>query len=261
MRANRRRQRKPDPLAHPEAIRAVFGSLRNLLPNVIPQSEKHLIKLLNAVRNVERHSASDTKRGRPSRWKRTDLIQVANHLRFLLERETQGRVSLNSFISLYVRILDFPSDIVEALVASDINLFEATQLSRLTAERLNMISGKARELRGEIIRAHMMAQGSEAGLRARVIDQLSEKTAQPVNRESGNSVIDVVDELIEIDPYDTRHLFWEELRRIALALRNVTPEDIDDKILDDFLSASDQLSTVLARVEKRRQQRDNQQHF
>jgi hypothetical protein len=31
--------------------------------------------------------------------------------------------------------------------------------------------------------------------------------------------------------------------------------------LDDFLSASDQLSTVLARVEKRRQQRDNKQHF
>lgn len=84
MRANRRRQRKPDPLAHPEAIRSVFGSLRNLLPDIIPQSEKHLIKLLNAVRNVERHPASDTQRGRPSRWKRTDLIRVANHLRSLL---------------------------------------------------------------------------------------------------------------------------------------------------------------------------------
>lgn len=261
MRANRRRQRKPDPLAHPEAIRSVFESLRSLLPSIIPQSEKHLIKMLNAVRNVERHPASDTQRGRPSRWKRTDLVRVANHLRFLLERETQGRISLNSFISLYVRILNFPSDIVEALVAGDINLFEATQLSRLTAERLNMTPSKARELRGEIIRAHVMAQGSEAGLRARVIDQLSEKTVQPVNRESGKLVIDVVDELVEIDPYDTRHLFWEELRRIASALRNVTPEDIDGKILDDFLSASDQLSTVLARVEKRRQQRDNQQHF
>lgn len=67
--------------------------------------------------------------------------------------------------------------------------------------------------------------------------------------------IDVVDELIEIDPYDTRHLFWEELRRIGFALCQVTPDDIDDKILDDFLSASDNLSNVLARVEKRRQQR------
>jgi hypothetical protein len=261
MRANHRRQHKPDPLAHPEAIRFVFESLRSLLPDVIPQSEKHLIKMLNAVRNVERRPSSDTQRGRPSRWKRTDLIRVANHLRHLLDRETQGRVSLNSFTSLYIRILDFPSDIVEALVAGNINLFEATQLSRLTAERLNLNPSKARELREEIIRSHMMAQGSETRMRARVIDLLSEKTAQPINKESGNLGIDVVDELIEIDPYDTRHLFWEELRRIALALRYVTPEDVDDKILDDFLSASDQLSNVLARVEKRRQQRDNQQHI
>lgn len=261
MRANRRRQRKPDPLAHPEAIRFIFDSLRSLLPDLIPQSEKHLIKMLNAVRNVERRPASDTQRGRPSRWKRSDLIQVAKHLRFLLERETQGRVSLNSFTSLYIRILNFPSDIIEALVVGNINLFEATQLSRLTAERLNLTPSKARELRDEIIGSHMMVQGSETRMRARVIDQLSEKTAQPTNKESGNLGIDVVDELIEIDPYDTRHLFWEELRRIALALRHVTPEDVDDKILDDFLSASDQLSNVLARVEKRRQQRDNQQPF
>ena len=256
MRANRRRQRKPDPLARPEAIRSLFESLRDLLPGVIPQTDKNLIKMLNAVRNVERHSASDTKRGRPSRWKRTDLIQVANHLRFLLERETQERVSLNSFISLYVRILDFPSDIVNALVAGNINLFEATQLSRLTAARLNLSPLKARGLREDIVRSHLLAQGSEAGLRARVIEQLGEKTENSKNKEGGDLGINVVNELIEADPYDTRHLFWEELRRIGSALRRVTSDDIDDKILDDFLSASDHLSNVLARVEKRRQQRE-----
>lgn len=253
MRANRRRQRKPDPLAHPEAIRSVFENLRSLFPSVIPQSEKHLIKLLNAVRNVERRPSSDTQRGRRSRWKRSDLIQVANNLRFLLDRETQGRVSLNSFISLYIRILNFPSDVIEALVTNNINLFEAAQLSRLTAERLNVVPSKAREIRGEILKAHLMVQGSEVGLRARVIDLLKERTAQPIIKGDGNLGIEVVDDLVEMDPFDTRHLFWEELRRIALALRQVTPEDIDDTILEDFLSASDQLSTVLARVEKRRQ--------
>lgn len=254
MRANRRRQRKPDPLANPEAIRSMFENLRSLLPDIIPQSEKYLIKMLNAVRNVERRPASDTKRGRPSRWKRSDLIHVANHLRFLLERETQGRVSLNSFVSLYIRILNFPADVLVALDVGRINLFEAAQLSRLTAERLNITSTKARELRGEIVRSHTMAQGSEAMLRARVIDQLDNTTAQLINKGSENLGLDIVDDLIELDPYDTRHLFWEELRRIALALRQVTPEDIDDKILEDFLSASDHLTSVLARVEKRRQQ-------
>jgi len=252
MRANRRRQRKLDPLAHPEAIRILFGSLRSLLPDIIPKSEKHLIKLLNAVRNVERHPASDTQRGRPSRWKRTDLIHVVNHLRHLLDCETQGRVSLNSFISLYIRILNFPPDIVDALIAGNINLFEAAQLSRLIPERLNLPAIEARSLRGEIIRSHFLAQGSEASLRARVIEQLRARTEKLKREESKDLGIDVVDELIELDPYDTRHLFWEELRRIALALRQVTPDDIDDKILDDFLSASDQLSNVLARVEKKR---------
>jgi hypothetical protein len=256
MRANRRRQRKPDPLAHPEAIRSLFKTLRDLLPDVIPQSEKHLIKMLNAVRNIERHSASDTKRGRPSHWKRPDLIQVANHLRLLLERETQGRISLNSFISLYIRILDFPSDVVDALVVGNINLFEASQLSRLTSGRLNLSPLEARELRKDIVRTHLLAQGSEAGLRARVLEHLGEKIANSKSSESSSLGIDLVDNLIEDDPYDTRHLFWEELRRIGLALRHVTSEDIDDKILDDFLSASDNLSNVLVRIDKRRRQRE-----
>lgn len=256
MRANRRRQRKLDPLAHPEAIRSVFESLRGMLPDVIPQSDKHLVKMLNAVRNVERHPASDTHRGRPSRWKRDDLIRVANHLRFILDRETQGRISINSFISLYVRILDFPSDVADPLGAGNINLFEVLQLSRLTSRRLKLNPQEARELRREILRSHLLAQGSEAGLRARVIEQLEGKTNNRKNKESWDLGIKAVDELVEIDPFDTRHLFWEELRRIGLALHRVTSEDIDDKILDEFLAASDTFSNVLARVEKRRQQRE-----
>jgi hypothetical protein len=39
-----------------------------------------------------------------------------------------------------LRLLDFPSDVVEALSAGDINLFEAEQLARITPERLNVSS-------------------------------------------------------------------------------------------------------------------------
>jgi hypothetical protein len=172
-----------------------------------------------------------------------------------LDRETQGRVSLNSFISLYVRVLSFPDDVKTALVAEDINLFEAAQLARLTPERLDIPPAKALNQRSELLRSHLLAQGSETRLRSSV-DELLGKKAAPMPAAQGEDLgIGVVDDLIELDPYDTRHLFWEELRRIAFALRHVTPEDIDDKILDDFLVASDQLSGVLARVEKQRQQR------
>jgi hypothetical protein len=38
------------------------------------------------------------------------LLQVASQLRAILDRETQGRLSLSSFLDYYLRILGFPSD-------------------------------------------------------------------------------------------------------------------------------------------------------
>lgn len=258
MRANRRRRRSPDPLAHPEAIRTILCRLRELLPDIMPKSEKQLIKMLNAVRHVETRPASDTRRGRPPRWKRDVLLRVANHLRYLLERETQGRISLNSFIGVYLRVLSFPPDVQEPLVAGEINIFEARQLARLTTGRLGISPSVARSRRGEILRAHLMAHGSQELLMRRVDDLLRGKRVPPAGNEKGDLGITVVDDLLDIDPYDTSHLFWEELRRISIALRSVTPEDVDDKILEEFLSSSDHLSGVLARIEKRRRQRDMQ---
>lgn len=115
MRATRRRQRRPDPLARPESVRAVCEELRLRMPGVIPNSEKHLVRFLYAVRHVKRRPATDTKRGRPSRWRREDLVSAAGHLRAILGRETSERVYLNSFIGQYLLILHFPSDVQEAL--------------------------------------------------------------------------------------------------------------------------------------------------
>jgi hypothetical protein len=67
----------------------------------------------------------------------------------------------------------------------------------------------------------------------------------------------LADELLELNPYDTWHLFREELRRIAFALREVTPEDVDDKTLDELLSVSDRLSDILVRIQQRRRKPKN----
>lgn len=63
-------------------------------------------------------------------------MEAASQLRGILERETSGRVSVNSFIGQYVPLLNFPSDVVNALSRGEINLHEAAQLARLTPERL-----------------------------------------------------------------------------------------------------------------------------
>jgi hypothetical protein len=254
LKANRRRQRMPDPLASPDAVRAVLGQLRERLPKIVPPGEKQTIRMLNAVRHVERRPATDTNRGRPSRWDRKDLIRVAGQLKSILHRETKGRVSLNSFIGLYLRALNYPKEVSTALKNGDINLFEASQLARLTERRLNVSPQEARAYRTELLRAHLLAQGSQRALQSRINERLRPIRTQAVSvKRIRHSDTELVDELLELDPYDSKHLFWEELRRIALALREVTPEAVDDKTLKELLSVIDRLSGILARLKKRHQ--------
>ncbi|MDQ3652729.1 MAG: hypothetical protein M3458_21115, partial [Acidobacteriota bacterium] len=53
--ATRRRQRSPDPLATPAAVRRICVDLRQTMPAVIPANEGALLRFLYAVRHIERH--------------------------------------------------------------------------------------------------------------------------------------------------------------------------------------------------------------
>jgi len=256
MRAARRRRREIDQLAAPDAVRVVCQDLRERMPDSIPSSEKHLLRFLFAVRHVERRPATDTRRGRPSRWPREKLVEAAGHLRGILRRETSGRIDLHSFIGQYIPILGFPSDVVDALTSSQINLQEAAQLARLTPERLNCSPQEARARRAEFLKQHLAVQGSQTRLRTRVKEILGESDAQAVSSENMTQVVAHVDELLEIDPQDARHLFWEEMKRIFFAMREVQLEDLDEEMMDEFMSAMDGVSNVLYRFEKRRKGRE-----
>jgi hypothetical protein len=128
LRATRRRQRKTDPLASVAAVRSVIKRLRAALPDLIPSKDKELVRLLRAARHAQRYSATDTKRGRPGKWKRENLFRVAAHLGDIIDRETSSHISFSSFVDHYLRLPDFPSDVIEALESGEINLFEAEQL-------------------------------------------------------------------------------------------------------------------------------------
>jgi hypothetical protein len=225
------------------------------MSEVIPKSERQLIKFFYAVRHVVRRPATDTKRGRPSRWRREDLLSAAGHLRAVLERETSGRVSLNSFLGQYLLILDFPPDVQEALSDGRVNLQEAAQLARLTPTRLGITQSEARRTRSEILRSHLAVHGSQTRLRARVKELLGEAREEAVSSESMASVVAKVDEMLEVDPADTRHLFWEEMKRLFYAMREVEPEDLDEAVMGEFLAAVDQISNILFKIERNRRDR------
>lgn len=258
MRATRRRVRTQSPVASPDGVRSVCLQLRERCREIIPRTDKQLYLMLEAVRNIERRPASDTKRGRPSRWPREHLLEVARQLRAILERETSGRISLQSFVGQHLRILRFPEDVQAALTSGDINLQEAAQLARMTAERLGCSPKGARTRRAEILRSHLAVQGSQNRLRSRVKELLGEGRAQTVNAGSMASIIERVDELLEIDPSDARHMFWEEMKRLFFAMREIQPEDLDEQALDDFMAAMDGVSNVLYRIELRRRKREQQ---
>ena len=115
MRATRRRPRTPDPLASPPAVRSVIEQLRSSLPHLIPHTHQELVRLLRAARHAQRYPATETKRGRPGRWGRAELLKVAARLGEILDRETASRISFASFVDHYLRVPEFPADVLAAL--------------------------------------------------------------------------------------------------------------------------------------------------
>jgi hypothetical protein len=224
--------------------------LRASLPDLIPSPHKSLSSLLNSVRGLYMRQPSETKRGRPPRYSREQLLRVDSVLRDLLGRET--RISVRSFVGQYLPILDFPRDVREALERGDLNLFEAHQLARLTPRKLGGTDGAARALRRRLLEAHLLAQGSGTLLRTRVKEALGE-AREPDPTETEVVAVGKADELLEADPLDASHLFFEELRMISRALREIGPEEVTDEDLSEIMPAVDQITLTLQKIARRKE--------
>jgi hypothetical protein len=177
-------------------------------------------------------------------------MKVDSKLRELLSRET--RLSVRSFVGHYLPILDFPRDVQEALERGDVNLFESHQLARLTARRLGGTDREARGLRKRLLEAHLLAQGSGTMLRQRVKEALGE-LREPDPTETEVMAVGKADELLEADPLDASHLFFEELRMISRALREIGPGEITDDDLSEIMPAVDQIALTLQKIARRKE--------
>lgn len=250
MKATRRRNRRTDPLASSKGVNHVLEQLRSSLPDLIPRSRKNLSSLLYSVRGLYMRQPTETKRGRPPRYTREQLLRADSSLREILSRET--RISVRSFVGQYLPILDFPRDVREALERGDVNLFEAHQLARLTAKKLGGTDGEASSLRKRLLEAHLLAQGSGTLLRARVKEALGEMR-EPDPTETEVVAVGKADELLEADPLDATHLFFEELRMISRALREIGPGEVTDEDLAEIMPAVDQITLTLQKIARRKE--------
>lgn len=246
----KRRLRRSDPLASGAAVERVLASLRSSLPDVIPRSHKNLVAMLNSVRGLYARPATDAKRGRPGRFAREDLLRVDSQLRQLLARETS--VGVRSFVGQYLPILTFPRDVREALERGEVNLFEAHQLARLTARRLGSTEAEARSQRRNLLKSHTAKQETGSRLRLRVMEVLGE-LREPDPLQTEIVAVEKADELLEADPLNASHLFFEEMRMIWRALREVAPEEVTDEDLSEIMPAIDQITLTVQRITRRRE--------
>jgi hypothetical protein len=234
------------------AVRSVTDKLRSALPDLIPSKDKELVRMLRAARHAQRYPATDTKRGRPGRWKREDLLRVVARLEEILDRETPSHISCASFVDHYLRLPDFPSDVIKVLESGDINLFEAEQLARVTVERLGITADQAKRTRTEILRSHLQTKASGARLRQRVNELLRASSAEA--GEPGDKSDTELEDLEDFDPYDSTHLFWEQLKQLGFAFREIRREDVTDEEIEELLKASEPILAILSRIQRRKQQ-------
>lgn len=256
----KRRLRKPDPLANVATVRRICEALREQFPSLIPKPEKQLVSLLNAVRHAESYPATETNSGRPSHWRRNDLLAVSHALKAILARETQGRISLSSFVGVYLRILNAPTDVTDALECGQINLQEAILLARLTAERLAMTLPQAKKMRHDVLTVHVQAKGSQNSLRLRVQNLLGTESGL-ISSDTMAVVVQKVDELLEVDPDDVRHLFFEEIRNLFYALKEIEPVEVTEADLERFSRASDQVFNIIQGIRQRRKRQPESRPF
>jgi len=177
------------------------------------------------------------------------LLAVGARLSNILERETPSHISISSFVDHYLRLLDFPTDVLEALSSGQINLFEAEQLARITPERLNMSPLQAKRTRAELLSTHLQARLSGERLRQRVAEMLHASANETGEMGENGSEMDLED----FDPYDPTHLFWDQIKQLGFALRDIRREDVMDEEIDELLKASEPVMTILARIQRRKE--------
>ena len=178
-----------------------------------------------------------------------DLLKVATSLNGILERETSSHISLASFVDHYVRLLDFPTDVLTALGDGEINLFEAAQLTRITAERLGTNSSQAKRTRAVLLSTHLQTKESGPRLRERVNELLRASS----NEAGAAERFDSRQDLEDFDPYDPTHLFWDQIKQLGFALRDIRREDVIEEEIDELLKASEPVLTIIARIQRRKE--------
>jgi hypothetical protein len=71
-----------------------------------------------------------------------------------------------------------------------------------------------------LLLAHLAVQGSQRCLRTRVREILGQSVEPDISGELG-SAVSIVDELLDVEPSDSHHIFWEKMNRLFFSMREI----------------------------------------
>jgi hypothetical protein len=60
--------------------------------------------------------------------------------------------------------------------------------------------------------------------------------------------------LEDFDPYDPTHLFWDQLKQLGFAFREIRREDVTDDEVEELLKASEPIMAIVAKIQRRKGQ-------
>ncbi len=72
--------------------------------------------------------------------------------------------------------------------------------------------------------------------------------------EIGNELDTELTDLEDFDPYDSTHVFWEQLKQLGFAFREIKREDVTDDEIEELLRASEPILVILSRIQRRKEQ-------
>lgn len=216
-------------------------------------------KLLFAVQYAERHPSKNSKSGRRKKFDDTFLFNSSLKIKAVLQNETGGRISLLRFVSTYLPIMNYPSDLQTALDKFKINLEEARILARVNRQNLGKaVKRKPSEIRKELIESHLKRQGTQAELQNRVLEKLNITPKRQAQQVAANvTQIDYeTDKLLEFNEFDTEHLLWEEIKGLVFLMREIDPSLLNDETTSEILNDLDAVKLKLLKFRRTESQID-----
>jgi hypothetical protein len=70
----------------------------------------------------------------------------------------------------------------------------------------------------------------------------------PEDKRTAGDALEENADLEDFDPYDSTHLFWEEILQLGFAFREIRREDVTEEEIQQLIEASDPVWNILIRI-------------